>query len=57
MTESYRLIQGGQPVAWAEGPVEDARREIVHYAAVYLQDGPVRIERRVGKKWEPWEHE
>ncbi len=57
MTESYRLIQGGQPVASVHGPEEDCRREIVHYAMVYIEDGPVRIERKVGKKWEPWEHE
>lgn len=49
MSERYRLIQDGQPVAGAEGP--NAWREICHYAAVYQQDGPVYIEQRTGRKW------
>jgi len=49
MTERYRLIQDGQPVAWVEG--DTARAEINHYAMVYGQDGPVMIQRLVGKKW------
>ncbi len=47
----YRLIQGGQPVAFAGGPNDDARREIMHYALVYSQDGPVRIEHQHEGKW------
>jgi hypothetical protein len=36
-------------VALAEGG--DALREIRHYALVYAQDGPVKIERNVSGKW------
>jgi hypothetical protein len=52
MTESYRLIQDGQPVAWAEGPKADV--EIVHYAFVYAQDGPVTIQKKVNGRWKLW---
>jgi hypothetical protein len=48
-TESYRLIQDGQPVAWAEGSKADV--EIAHYAAVYGQDGPVKIQQNVKGRW------
>ncbi len=50
MTE-YRLIQDGQPVAAVDGPDDQARREIKHYAAVYSQDGPVHIQRRELDGW------
>jgi hypothetical protein len=53
MTESYRLIQDGQPVAWGEGPNADA--EIYHYAAVYVQDGPVTIQKKVNGRWKEWQ--
>lgn len=53
MTESYRLIQDGQPVAWAEG--DSAAKEIAHYAAVYRQDGPVIIQKKVNGRWKKWE--
>lgn len=53
MTERYRLIQNGTPVAWTEG--ETARAEIDHYALVYGQDGPVTIQILVknsfGNRW------
>ena len=52
MTESYRLTQDGQPIAWAEGPKADA--EIYHYAAVYVQDGPVTIQKKVNGRWKEW---
>jgi hypothetical protein len=43
----YRVIQDGMPVAWATG-----EREILHYAAIYGQDGPVAIEERPEKgRW------
>jgi hypothetical protein len=42
--DAYRLYQGGLLVAAAYGP--DSAREIVHYAQVYLSDGPVDIVRR-----------
>lgn len=46
----YRLVQDGQPVAWAQGG-ERAYREIQYYAAVYSQDGPVTIERQRNGRW------
>ena len=49
--EEYRLVQHGQPVAWASGPDEDTKREICHYAAVYSEDGPVGIEQKVHGHW------
>ena len=49
MTDSFRLIQDGQPVAWAEG--RNAFAEITHYAAVYGQDGPVTIQMKVNGRW------
>jgi hypothetical protein len=49
MTDSFRLIQDGQAVAWAEGRKADA--EIAHYAAVYGQDGPVIIQKKVNGRW------
>jgi len=39
----YELWQDGVMVASVEGEPEDARREILHYAMVYAQDGPVDI--------------
>mgnify|MGYP000447632108 CR=1 FL=1 len=50
-SEEYRLIQDGVEVASVYGPSGDARREIVHYAMVYAQDGPVQIEKREGRRW------
>ena len=48
----YRLIQGGQSVAGVDGPDDDALREIRHYAAVYSQDGPVKIQFKTrGGRW------
>ena len=42
----YRLIQDGQTVASVTAPTDaQARNEIGHYALVYGQDGPVKIER------------
>lgn len=49
MTESYRLIQDGQPVAWAEG--RNAAAEIMHYVDVYGQDGPVEAQQKVNGRW------
>lgn len=39
----FDLIQDDMPVASAAGPREAAWREIMHYAAVYGRDGPVRV--------------
>ncbi len=44
MNAEYRLIQDGQPVAWADGPIAAAYREINHYAVVYSQDGVVQVQ-------------
>ena len=42
----YRLIQDGQPVAWA-----NFEREIAHYALVYGEDGPVKVQRKINSRW------
>jgi hypothetical protein len=49
MTESYRLIQNGKPIAWAEGPKADT--EIMRYAYVHAQDGRVTIQKKVNGRW------
>jgi hypothetical protein len=50
MEHRFRLIQDGMVVAQVESEQQDrALGEIEHYAAVYSQDGPVKIERRRGK--------
>lgn len=40
---SFAIIQGGITVASGSGPLDDIRREARHYAAVYAQDGHVRV--------------
>lgn len=41
---SFELWQGGIVVAVVESAdLGEARREIMHYAAVYVQDGPCEI--------------
>ena len=55
MTESYRLLQDGQPVAWVEG--RSAVADITHYAAVYAQDGPVIIQKKVNGRWKEWKEQ
>lgn len=52
MTDEFRLLQDGQPVAWVEG--RSAVAEITHYAAVYAQDGPVTIQKKVNGRWKEW---
>ena len=49
MTDSFRLIQDGQPVAWAEG--NNSLAEIAHYAAVYSQDGPIKVQQKANGRW------
>jgi hypothetical protein len=49
MIERYRLKQDGTVVAGVEGPT--ALDDIIHYARVYGQDGPVTIERHENGKW------
>jgi len=54
-----RVIQDGQPVAGCSA--EDRNRmlaELWHYAAMYQQDGPVRLETRSGKnRWKEMLHD
>ena len=50
--DRFRLLQDGQPVAWVEGRSSVA--DIIHYAAVYEQDGPVVIQKRVNGRWKEW---
>ena len=52
MSDSFRLIQDGQPVAWAEG--KDADTIIMQYGFVYAQDGPVTIQKKVNGRWKLW---
>lgn len=48
-----RVIQDGQPVAGVSCVRRDRMlAELSHYAAVYAQDGPIRLEVRSGKsRW------
>ena len=39
----FVLLQDDCWVAGASGPRQDALREILHYATVYGQDGPVKV--------------
>lgn len=52
--ERYRLKQGGQVVASAEGP--GSRADIGHFALVYSEDGPVVIEEFRSHKWREIAH-
>ena len=40
---SFSIWQGGEKVAGGSGPLEMVRREAAHYAAMYRQDGPVKV--------------
>ena len=44
-TSSFELWQNGMMVAGTDGPVEAAWRDMLHYAAMYQQDGPVEVYR------------
>ena len=46
MLIEYRIKQDGIPVAWA-----NSYGEIMHYAAVYRQDGPVVVEEKHDGRW------
>lgn len=46
MREEYRIIQDGVPVAWSTN-----LRDAMHYARVYLQDGPVQLQERTKNGW------
>lgn len=45
----FRLRQNNQTVAGCAGP--NADREIMHYAAIYRQDGEVTIQQLTGGRW------
>jgi hypothetical protein len=47
--EAYRIMQDGMVVARTEG--QHSLREIMHYATVYSQDGPLKIQKRTNKRW------
>jgi hypothetical protein len=42
-TGGFSVRQDGMVVASGSGPYEDIKREAAHYAAVYRQDGPVKV--------------
>lgn len=47
----FKVYQDGQQVAGGSGPLAMCRREADHYAAVYSQDGPVRVRvQRIGRR-------
>ena len=47
----FKVYQDGIEVAGGYGPYEAIKREAAHYAAVYGQDGPVKVRvQRVGKR-------
>lgn len=46
MRAEFRLLQDGMVVATATSPAD-----IVHYALMYGQDGPVVIEARTNGRW------
>lgn len=51
---SFRLIQDDLEVARATSKFrEQALREINHYALVYGQDGPVKVQEQLGRRWHP----
>lgn len=47
----YRLIQDNQAVAWTEGSPKAAWDDIKHYALIYGQDGPVKIQKHTDGRW------
>lgn len=49
------VMQGGYPVASGVGPTDRALAEMMHYAIIYGQDGPVEMKTRTGSgKWKPY---
>jgi len=52
---SFRLIQDGQNVAGSQGP--NALAHINHYALVYSQEGPVKIQERINGRWKDYRGE
>jgi hypothetical protein len=39
----FSIVQNGMCVASGSGPLEAIRAEAAHYAAMYRQDGPVKM--------------
>ena len=48
----FRLLQNEVFVAGSCGPRDTALSEISHYAAVYRQYGPVRVQEKIDGKWQ-----
>lgn len=49
------VMQDGYPVASGVGPHDRALAEMMHYAMIYGQDGPVEMKTRTGSgKWKPY---
>jgi hypothetical protein len=49
------VTQGGWPVASGQGPIDRALAEMMHYAMVYGQDGPVEMKTKTGSgNWKPY---
>lgn len=41
---SFEIVQGGVVVVEGDGDnLDDVRREMLHYAMMYVQDGPITI--------------
>lgn len=52
MLRTFRLLdEANLQVAMVEGKDDDALRDIQHYALVYGQDGPVKIQELVNGHW------
>ena len=51
-SHKYRLLQDGLIVAFTEASTdEQAKREIMHYAMIYSEDGPIKVQKLKGKTW------
>ena len=52
MTNEFRVLQDGMEVAGASGAdAEYCLGQVMHYAAIYSQDGPVRVQQKVDGRW------
>jgi len=40
------------PVVWVSG--DNLTNEVAHYVAVYEQDGPVTVQKKVNGRWKLW---
>ena len=48
----FRLLQNELFVAGSCGPRDKAINDISNYAAIYRQDGPVRVQEKIDGKWQ-----